>query len=362
MSSTSPVLTSTRSRPDPAPARRVSRLRRRICIATVLVCLPYTLLKVAWLSGWPVGVADGGFTDTTRVANGVTAGLDVVAILLAIGFVAPWARRIPAFLVAFPVWIATGLLAPVMMGFLVGAPLQLLIDGSNPFLGDEVLAPWVFGIVYGGFVLQAALLLPAFVLYARDRWPTVTAGGTEGRGGRTDALQNVLGMVFIVAAVVFAVVQLGWATVGGGSFGEPDVPQRSLFAGSALAALGAAVAGVGLIRGGALTRTRLSLSWLGSGVIFTSTLNDTLRNVATAPGAWGSSSASAGDRTLLLFVLLGALGGAIGGAMRLVEEESATLPPQPREAGDHGQRAQPSRDDGGVGDGGGRRPRTDPQG
>ena len=84
-------------------------------MATVLVCLPYLLLKVAWVSGWSVGASIEGFRQ--------------------------------------------------------------LATGRNPFSGDEVLSPWVFGMVYGGFILQGSLLLPGFLLYARDRWNVVTAGG-----------------------------------------------------------------------------------------------------------------------------------------------------------------------------------------
>ena len=304
------------------PVSRTWVLRRRICIATILVCLPYTLLKVAWLSGWSVGASTEGFIDTTRVANGVTAGLDLAAIVLAIAFVAGWGRRIPAFLMAFPAWIATGLLAPVAMGFLIGTPLQLATGGGNPFTGDEGLSPWVFGIVYGGFVLQAALLLPGFVLHARERWPVVTGGGlAAGGAGATQVLQLVLGWFLIVAAVAFAGLQLSWAIQGGGSHPDPNTPTRTMFAGAALAALAAAVATGGLLRGGSLTRMRLVLIWLGSGITFTNVLNESLRNVATEAGGWGASSASAGEKTLFLFILLGTLGGAIGGAMRLVEEE-----------------------------------------
>ena len=94
-----------------------------------------------------------------------------------------------------------------------------------------------------------------------------------------------------------------------------------MFVGAALAAVAAAVATAGVLRRARLTRSRLVLIWLGSSIAFTNALNETLRNVATEPGEWGSSVAGAGEKTLFLFILLGTLGGAIGGAMRLVEEE-----------------------------------------
>jgi hypothetical protein len=308
--------------PQSAGTDRTWTLRRRICIATILVCLPYTLLKVAWVSGWSLGVSMEGFTDTTRVANGVTGAMDLVAILLAVAFVAPWGRRIPAFLMAFPAWIATGLLAPVAVGVLIGTPLQLATGGGNPFTRDDGLSPWVFALVYGGFVLQAALLVPGFLLHARDRWPVVTGGGRSAHGaGVTQPLQRVLGWFLVVAALAFAGLQLSWAIQGSGSQPDPTTPQRTLFAAAALAAVAAVVASVILLRGGRLTRPVLGAIWLGSAITVTSTLSDTLRGVATNTGDWGSTSVSAGEGTLVLFILLGALGGAIGGAMRLVEEE-----------------------------------------
>ena len=264
-------------------------------------------------------------------------------------------RRIPAFLVAFPAWVGTGLLAPVALGFLVGTPLQLLTGGGNPFTRDDGVSPWVFGLVYGGFVLQAALLVPGFVLYARDRWPVVTDGGRGARGaGLTRPLQTVLATFLIVGAVAFVGLQLAWATAGSGSGPSPNLPQRTLFAESALAALAAAAATAHVVRGGRLTRPRLGLIWLGSGIVFTSSLNETLRNVAAGHGDWGAATAGAGERTLLLFILLSSLGGAVGGAMRLVEEELGTAGAPRGEAGHHGawaQQAQPSRVDDGVGDG-----------
>lgn len=324
--------------PPSTAARRPGALRPRddgvhalrvwICVATVIVCLPYTLLKAAWVTGWSVGASIDGFTDTTRVANGVTGALDLVAILVAITFVAPWGRRIPAFLVAFPAWIASGLLAPVAVGFVIGTPLQLATGGDNPFTRDDGLSPWVFGLVYGGFVLQAALLVPGFVLYARDRWSVATRGGrASGGAGTTGPLQDLLGGIFVVAATAFAGLQLSWSLQGSGSYPDPNTPQRTLFAASAIAALAAAVATIRLMRGGRLTRLRLGTIWLGSGITFTSTLSDTLRSVATDAGAWAATSSSAAEATLILFVLLGTLGGAIGGAMRLVEEEGLSPAP-----------------------------------
>lgn len=301
--------------PDPT---QVSPLRRRIATATVIVCLPYLALKVAWVAGLNIGTSETDFADTTRAANLLTAGLEVVAILLAIALVLPIGRRVPAFLVAFPMWVATGLLTPVVAGFALGTPIQLLSGGGNAFR-DEVLDSWVFALVYGGFVLEAVLLTAGFVLHARNRWPALTSGAGRQEMAATGGLQRLLGGIFAVVAVVFAIQQASWALAGGGSFVHPEPAQRvMLLVGAAVAAAAAFVSGM-LLRDGPLTTPRLAVLWTGTAVVFTDTLVETLKRVAIAPDGWGATSSGPGEATLTLFLLLGALAGSIGGAMRLVD-------------------------------------------
>lgn len=303
--------------------RRTTRttIRRRVAVATVLVCLPYLGLKVAWALGATIGVRSDTFADATRGANLLTAGLEIIAILLALAFVHPSARRLPPFVVAFPTWVATGLLTPVALGFLLGAPLQILTGGGNP-LADDVLAGWVFVLVYGGFVLEAVLLLLGFVLYARDRWPVVTGGGRprEGWGG-TRPLQNLLLGVGTVAALAFAAQQASWAIAGGGSFSDPETAQRVLLATTGALAAAGGLAMLRLVRGARLSRRVLAMTWCGSAVVFASALSEMLKVVAIPAWRWGAVAPDPAEATLTLFILLGALAAAIGGALRLVEEE-----------------------------------------
>lgn len=300
---------------------RLGRLRRWICAATVLSTLPYIVLKLIWVAGNPVGASVDGFTDTTRAANILTAGLDIVGIALAVLFVAPFGRRISAFLVAFPAWVATGLLTPVVLGVVLGTPTQLLTGGGNPF-ADDGLSAWVYGLVYGGFSLQALLLGTGFVLYAVDRWSVVRRGGRPMDGaGTTRPLQTVLGVIHVVALLAFAALSLVWAVAGGGTFGNPDTSQRVFLLVTVVVALAAAAATIALLRGGRLTRLRLVLIWVGAGVAFTTALRDSFIAVMTGPSGWGATGAGPAERGLVLFVLLGVLAGSIGAAMRLVEEE-----------------------------------------
>ncbi|HET8594051.1 MAG TPA: hypothetical protein VFM07_02305 [Intrasporangium sp.] len=302
---------------------RAETLRRRVAVATVIACMPYLLLKICWVAGLSIGANDPTFADTTRGANVVTAGLEVAATLLAVAFVHPLGRRIPAFLLAFPMWVATGLLAPVVAGFALGTPAQLLSGAGNP-LRSDVLDGWVFVLVYGGFVLQAVLLTVGFALHARERWPAATGvdpgrriGQTVQAGAATSGLEQVLGTFFVVSAVLFALQQTAWSITGGGSFVDPTVAQRVMLLSGAGIAAAAAVMGRQLFKDGRLTTARVAVVWTGGAVVFTSALVETLKKVAIAPGDWGATTSAPGDAVLTLFVLLGVLGGSIGAAMRL---------------------------------------------
>ncbi|MET8542760.1 hypothetical protein ABZW03_19205, partial [Kitasatospora sp. NPDC004799] len=137
----------------------------------VAATVPYLTLKALWLTGHPVGADDPAELDRLWLVNLLTFGMDAIAVALALAFVRPWGRRAPAGLVAFPMWVATGLLGTI----LVALPLYLLSvlvlgpeDGGQD---DKGLGGWVFPVVYGGFAIQGVALITAFALYARRRWP-----------------------------------------------------------------------------------------------------------------------------------------------------------------------------------------------
>ncbi|WP_330238289.1 hypothetical protein [Streptomyces sp. NBC_00525] len=160
--------------PAPVPSTRSPRaLLRAVAIAS---CLPYMALKAAWVAGSRIGVPDGSVLldhpTTMAVANAGTLLMDGAVVVLALLLTRPWGTRVPAWLLALPMWTATGLLLPIMAGY----PLQLLVGAlggettggggaSRPFL-DE----WVFGVVYTGFIVQGLALGTLFALYTRDRW------------------------------------------------------------------------------------------------------------------------------------------------------------------------------------------------
>ncbi|WP_436944471.1 hypothetical protein [Streptomyces sp. SudanB25_2051] len=82
---------------------------------------PYLLIKVVWSFGLLVPTEEMAGADW-RAVNAVTALLAAVAVVLALAFTRPWGERLPAWLVAVPVWAGTGLLVPMLCSRRCSAP------------------------------------------------------------------------------------------------------------------------------------------------------------------------------------------------------------------------------------------------
>jgi hypothetical protein len=202
-------------------------VRRVLRAVAVLACLPYMSLKVLWIAGGRLGIPDGSVLlerpGTMAAANTVTVLMDACVIVLALLLTQGWGRRVPAPVLLLPMWVATGLLAPIMAGF----PLQLLVKalgggGSAPTGGAAFLDEWVFGVVYGGFLVQGIALGALFVLYAKERWGHLWQGRvgalpSPGRGPGTTAA------ALVVLAVLAAVPQ-ALRAAGGDPGGEGPLP------------------------------------------------------------------------------------------------------------------------------------------
>lgn len=217
------------------PAPGPGRIRRLLRAVAVLACLPYLGLKAAWIAGSRVGIPEGSTLLDHRVAmivaNGVSVLLDSCVIVLALVLTRPWGRRVPAWLLAFPVWTATGLLAPIMAGF----PLQLL---ARAFTGgvttasdprrDAFLYEWVFGVVYTGFIVQGLALGALFVLYAQGRWGQLWRGRTgDLPAGLTGRAPRAIAAVAAVLALFPLAVRLLWACGGTAGLSEGRAAERT---------------------------------------------------------------------------------------------------------------------------------------
>ena len=269
------------ARPTAGTTAGPGRTRRILRAVAVVSCVPYLALKAAWVAGSHVGIPEGSslLDDrlTMAVINGLTMLLDSAVIVLALVLTRPWGLRVPAWLLAFPVWVATGLLAPVMAGF----PAQLVVrafgaGGASPAGREAFLDAWVFAVVYTGFIAQGLALGGLFVLYARGRW------GHMWRGRVWDLPVGAVGPAHRALAVAAAVLALPpltlhalWACGVSAGLGEGRAADRGgefhVLEALYVVFLLAAVAGAVLLafrRGRALpVAVPLSLVWVGSGAV-----------------------------------------------------------------------------------------------
>ena len=277
---TQTVAVSPQTGSSPAATDRPRRMLRAVAVVS---CLPYLSLKVAWIAGSHLGIPDGSplleHRTAVAVANGVTVLMDACVIVLALVLTRPWGLRLPAWLLAVPMWVATGLLTPIMTGF----PVQLLVsafggsvdatdDGGEPFLHS-----WVFGVVYGGFIVQGLALGALFALYARDRWGGLWQGRVWElpRAVLGTAAQKTAAVAAAVLALPPLTAHLLWAC--GGTFGLNDdlIADRTsdfhvVEAQSAVFVTVTAAAGLMLAfrRGRALpVAVPLTLAWIASAAV-----------------------------------------------------------------------------------------------
>ncbi|WP_328621811.1 hypothetical protein [Streptomyces sp. NBC_00354] len=283
------------SAPGPGTGRRV--LRAVALAATA----PYLCLKGAWLAGSHIGIPDGSVLLEPgmffKVANAVTLVMDAAVIVLVLVFTRPWGRRVPSWLLTLPVFVATGLLVPIVVAF----PAQLLMravglgpDAAAEAAREPFLDPWVFNAVYSGFIVQAVALAGLFVPYARKRW------GSRWQGVQGKRLPSPTGVVAGAAAalaVAVAAVQLTWAFGGTAGLSAAQIAQFNpetgvVFATHGICALVAGAGAVNLARGGARrARWALAVAWTGSAaaaswglwlLIATTGSTDATKDVTTA--------------------------------------------------------------------------------
>lgn len=189
-------------------SRSGSTRRGRVVLGTAaaIVPAPYLTLKVLWVGGSTVGMADPAAFGSSayQTANVASIGADLIAVGVAVVLTAPIGRRLPAPLVLLPAWVATGLLGTVLVLAPIAAPFAATRSSASQ---HDALRGWVYALVYGGFCVQAVVLLTLFALYARDRWlpdlRQALSGPVPSRPiRRATALAAMCG--------VLAVLQLGW--------------------------------------------------------------------------------------------------------------------------------------------------------
>ncbi|MDT0444859.1 hypothetical protein [Streptomyces johnsoniae] len=262
-------------------ARRRRDARPFLGGLAIAACVPYLTLKIAWLAGSHVGIPEGSELRTPEgedglfAANAMTAVMDALVIVLVLALTRAWGRRLPAWLLITPLWVATGLLAPILVGF----PSMALIEafsGSPAGSGqDEIfLDPWVFTAVYTGFGVQALALGGLFTLYVRDRFGHLLSGRLAALAPAATAAAQRAGAGAAVLVLAFpAGMNALWLAGGTAGLSKSERGERdALFhltsATSVLFAL-AAAAGVLLLAfrprrlGGTRVFTAVAAAWVG---------------------------------------------------------------------------------------------------
>jgi hypothetical protein len=211
-------------------------------VTAALAVGPYLLLKLAWLGGSTIGITGpAGTAEMTGsrfvVGNVITVGLMLVAVAFVVALTRPSARRVPGWLVLVLGAGATGLLVPILLGLPAGLVVQQVMTGSaGP--SDEGLAPWVYGVVYGGFGLLAVAMAAVAAQYVVGRWRHVVEQPPP-RPGPATFLLGAAGLL------PFGVAMTTWGLLGPGASGPQgmELPaQRTVLAVSGALAIAALVA------------------------------------------------------------------------------------------------------------------------
>lgn len=186
-----------------AVRNRADRVRRRLAVGAVVATLPYSALKVGWLAGSRVGLQDASFgtSATMHVLNAATFGLDLVALGLAIAFFR--GTRAPTWFVLPTMWIGYGLLGQIVMIIGPSIVVQLITGPPTTNDGAAPIAGWVYAVVYTGFSGLGLCLLPAFGIYAWQRW-----AGVNGWGERLSGIPRTLPRWPTAAVAVVSVALL----------------------------------------------------------------------------------------------------------------------------------------------------------
>jgi len=263
----------------PDRARGFGRLGTAAAWISAAACLPYLALKVAWTLGMPVGIADPSLLDDPGwvAGNALMGVIQLAGLLLVLGLTRPWARRVPAWLLLFPVWMATGMLFQVVVGAVLLGLFSPMSKATSEGAGG--IEPWVYAVVYSAFAVQGVALALAFGCHVRARWGRLLGectGDIDASGDRVMAWRDghVAVMAQAVAGVAVVVVAVFAYWAGGGSLGLSGVETNASWPLQVSRGAGAAVAVVGLLglagRWGYQTRFWLpvALTWVGSGALF----------------------------------------------------------------------------------------------
>ncbi|MQA79423.1 MAG: hypothetical protein GEV10_13250 [Streptosporangiales bacterium] len=301
---------------------RLGRVRLAAGYGLLLAVVPYAALKVAWLSGSPVGIPAGSPARTEfGVANAITLALDLAVVVVALALTHRWGQRLPAWTVLLPAWVGTGFLIPVVGQVAVGFGYGLLTSGRLVDLENGLVDGPTYTLVYASFAAQGLLLTLCFVLYARVRWASVLDRETALRPTVEriyTTLPRTLAGAGAAAALLVGGARLYQAVAAPDSWrAEPWTFYTRVTQGvEGLLAVAAAVGVLALAYGASRVRTAhgVVFAWTGSAVLFSWGMFVTVAAVSRAPLSEGITPPAA---VVSLVSLLAGLVVALAGVLTL---------------------------------------------
>lgn len=194
---------------------RLMKWRKISGVGAAIAVAPYLLIKILWTFGLFLPTEQMG-EPSWRMINAVTAVLAAIGILLAMAFSRPWGERLPAWIVALPIWVGTGLLVPMLLLAPILGPAAIIKD-QEAGAGELWIVEQIFVMIS---LFGIGIFLPiALAGYAKFRWPEAMGGKTyyKEQTGNTLQLQLILAKIVAVGCILLGVLKLYWAA--GGSIG-----------------------------------------------------------------------------------------------------------------------------------------------
>lgn len=210
------------------PATRSMRMRKIGGYGAAIAVTPYLVIKIAWTLGLFLPTEKMGQANW-RAINATTAVLTLVGILLGIAFVKPWGERLPAWLIALPVWVATGLLVPMLFLVPILGPAAMARDKEIGVSNDTWAYEQVFVMVS---LFGIGLGLPfALAGYAKARWPEALGGPLDcgDQPGHTRSLQVPLARMVAFGCALLAITKVYWAVGGTAGLDQSRLGDRDLW-------------------------------------------------------------------------------------------------------------------------------------
>lgn len=261
------------------PASRSLKIRRIGGYGAAIAVTPYLLIKIAWTFGLFLPNEQMG-DPSWRATNAITVVLAAIGILLAMAFSRPWGERLPAWLVALPVWVGTGLLVPILVLMPVLGPAAMSRDqeagAADVWIYEQILV--MVSLVGIGIGLPLAL-----AGYAKARWPEALGGPIDvgERQGHSRQLQITLAKLVAAGTVMLGAIKVYWAAGGTLGVDSAMLDDRDIWWHMLSLSTGAwAFAGTwGLLvlttgRGSRRFLPPMAAAWISSGMLFSYSFYD----------------------------------------------------------------------------------------